>query len=147
VLELNPEFADAESFLELPAVGANGKTSCEPDKLALTTFTSELARQHPTAIDVSFCVFPATKVKVSVHHMLYTSSAFNGYSGGAVVLAKDGTARGIHLETVNKAKEKLQHGEVMHEIVESINSLISSSASGFIALRLDVQEVQDYIHV
>ena len=71
---------------------------------------------------------------------------FSGETGGAFILASTGDLLCIHLETVNQAKEKLRKNGTPTEIVESINALVSGLSSGFIGLRLDIQEVQDFIN-
>jgi len=139
---------DADHFVNLPHVGANdsqGNEEDDLDKLAVTSFTSALANQAPKEVDVSFCVCPAALLKVSKHHLLYSSSLFSGDSGGAVLLSRDGSLRGVHQESVNQASDELRRGATPAEMVKSINSLINGLSSGFIGLRLDVTEVQEFI--
>ncbi len=148
VLELIDSYSDASHFVALPAIGSNDTKDNEEedlDKLAVTSFTSALANQAPNAVDVSFCVCPAALLKVSNHHLLYSSSLFSGDSSGAVLLSKDGSLRGVHQESVNQASDELRRGATPKDMVKSINSLISGLSSGFIGLRLDVMEVQNFI--
>jgi hypothetical protein len=104
-----------------------------------------MAIQAPDAIDVSFCVIPAFLIKLTPHHLVYTSSLFSGDTGGAVLIASDGSLRGVHQQTVNQASEMLGTSASSAAVAKSINSLISGLSSGFIGLRLDAQEVQDII--
>lgn len=148
VLELGKNFVDANYFISLPLVGVNndqGDNDEELGKLALISFTAAHARQAPQEANVSFCVCPAVLLNVSKHHLLYSCSLFSGDSGGAVLLSKDGSLRGIHQESVNQASEELRTGVTPAAMVKSINSLIRGLSSGFIGLRLDVVEVQEFI--
>jgi uncharacterized protein YoxC len=149
VLELDDAYGDANYSLELPAVDSDqiwrDNVAKFQAKLAVTSFTSAVAMQAPDVVDVSFCVIPATPIKLTRHHLLYMSQLFSGDSSGALLVTSDGSLRGLHLQTVNQANEQLRIGAPPDDMVASINSLISGLSSGFIGLRLDVQEVQDII--
>jgi hypothetical protein len=142
VLELLSRHEDAEYALELPDVGR----AYETDKLAVTSFSNTLHEQAPVEIARAFCVIEATFIKSSEHHIVYHSNLFSGDSGGAVLFSQDGIVRAIHQETVNQAREELDRNSFNDdEIVVSVNSLISCLSQGFIGLRLDVEDVQQFI--
>jgi hypothetical protein len=149
VLELGDAYGDANYSLTLPAANSNrirkDNVGKNQTKLAVISFTSAVANQAPDAVDVSFCVIPAALIKLTPHHLMYTSTLFSGDSGGAVLVASDGSLRGLHLKTVNQANEEFRIGAPTEEMVASILSLISGLSSGFIGLRLDAQAVQDII--
>jgi len=72
-------------------------------RLAITSFQIGLshAYRNKLVIPQEFVVVPATLLKISPHHIVYSGNLFSGDSGGAVICARDGTVIGIHLETVN----------------------------------------------
>jgi hypothetical protein len=148
VLELHDTSSDASHFVALPEIGINKcpvRLEDEIDKLAVTSFTSFCASMAPNAVDVSFSVIPATFVKTSKHRLLYSSVLFSGNDGGAILSSKDGSLRGMHLKSVNEAREELRTGVTPAEVVGSINSLINGLSGGFFGLRLDIEEVQKFI--
>jgi hypothetical protein len=112
VLELDDAYSDASYSLALRAVNVNqiwkGNISKIQTKRAVTAFTSAMAIQVPDAVDVSFCVIPVTLIKLTPHHLVYTSSLFSGDSDGALLIASDGSLRGVHQQTINQASEVLR---------------------------------------
>lgn len=135
---------DHHTFCPLPQVGSMEGMPLTT-RFVVTSFTSAMAKQAPDKIDESFACIPAQLLKVTGNHCAYQCSLFSGDSGGAVILASDGSLLCIHLETVNEANEKLRVGTTSAEVVKSINSLVSGLSSGFIGLRLDSQKVRDLI--
>ena len=145
VLELHSQSQnDAEACLELPPLDYDYSEK----RLAITSFSSSLAREAPLQINNDFCVLPAYFLKCSDHHIVYSSNCFSGDSGGAILLSHDGFVRAMHQETVNQAREKLERISMDDEsiiLMDSINSLTSCMSQGFIGLRLDVSDIQDLI--
>ncbi len=140
VLQLYSTTADA--FLEIPSPNYD----FQKKKMAITSFSSALHEQAPAVVLRSFCVIPAFCVKSSPHHIVYISTLFSGYSGGAILMSHDGIVRAMHQETVNQAREELRRENLdEEEVVNSINSLISCLSQGFIGLRLDAPDVQKFI--
>lgn len=91
--------------------------------------------------NLSVGIFEGVIAKLYPRHFVYQCPTFAGDSGGAIVL-KDGQVIGIHQETVNQARERIERGEDLDtnsrlESVEaSINDLIRSLSSGSIGLQL-----------
>lgn len=140
VLELHRASADA--FLEIPSLNYN----FEKTRMAITTFSNSLHEQAPNEVPRSFCVLSANFVKASPHHIVYTSNLFSGDSGGAILMSHDGVVRALHQETVNQAEERIRRDSLNDDtVVNSINSLISGLSQGFIGLRLDAPDVQQFI--
>lgn len=133
------------TFCPLPAIGAMDNLP-HTTRFVVTSFTTALAKQVPDMIDESFAVIPANFVKATVNFCAYHSSLFSGDSGGAVILASTGDLLCLHLETVNEANEKLRKDATPKEVVDSINSLVSGLSSGFVGLRLDSEDVQNFIY-
>ena len=140
VLELHRASADA--FLEIPSLNYN----FEKTRMAITTFSNFLHEQAPNEVPRSFCVLSADFVKASPHHIVYTSNLFSGDSGGAILMSHDGVVRALHQETVNQADDQIRRDSLNDDtVVNSINSLISGLSQGFIGLRLDAPDVQQFI--
>lgn len=155
------------SHLHLPTsiASSNGQ------KLAIISFTSHLSDLAPNAVDNSFCLIPGNLVKINGHHVVYSTELFNGDSGGAVILSSDGTAVALHQKSVNQAIELARVGGVdddddyddlsgikiddekyyehvskkMRGISKTLNSLVTGLSQGFIGLRLDCKDIQDFI--
>ena len=91
--------------------------------------------------DLSIGVFRGEISKLYPRHFVYQCPSFACDSGGAVVL-KDGRVIGIHQETVNQARERIQHGVALdmnlrlESIEASIDELTRSLSSGSIGLQL-----------
>ena len=102
-------------------------------KLVMTTFNS-----CTDMFDSGFGVMPAILLRKGDHHLVYTSNLFSGDSGVALIHSSDGSVLGIHLETVNEAKDHIDKGAyVLEDVAKSVSSLISGLSQGFIGLRLD----------
>lgn len=109
------------------------------NRLAVTSFgialTAELA-------DIQFdgdgfAPLPATMYRKSKNHLVYMSNLFSGDSGGAVVFSRSGRVVALHLETVNQAREELEHGlYTLVEVANSVNSVIKGFSQGLLGLRL-----------
>jgi len=132
------------TFCSLPSIGVMNDLP-KTTRFVVTSFTSALAKQAPDMIEESFAVIPAQFLKSTANFCAYQSSLFSGDSGGAVILASTGDLLCIHLETVNEANEKLRKNATPKDVVESINSLVCGLSSGFVGLRLDSQDTQDFI--
>jgi hypothetical protein len=146
VLDLVDGSSPPHSHCVLPLIGALSNLPSTA-RLVVTSFTSAIAKQVPDRIDEGFAVIPAQFIKATANFCAYQSSLFSGDSGGAFILAQTGDLLCIHLETVNEASEKLRKNATPEKTVSSINDLVSGLSSGFIGLRLDSQEVQDFINV
>ena len=99
---------------------------------------------------LSVGVFPASIAKAHDRHFVYLAPSFAGDSGGAIIL-RNGSASGIHIETVNQVRERLrvdslkddaQTGEnisYLRDVEASVDSLTSALSSG--ALGISVSTV------
>ena len=115
-------------------------------QLAVTTFNSNLSEQCPETFSLGFGVIPATLMKYSDHYIAYSSNLFSGDSGAALIHATDGFVIGIHLETVNQAKEALERDEIrVHDVAVSVNCLVKGLSQGFVGLRLDVPDINNLL--
>lgn len=145
------------SHLILPTQPVSGRGH----KVAITSFTSDLANLIPNAVYYNFCLIPGSLLNINGHHVVYSSQLFSGDSGGAVILSADGTTVSLHLESVSQAVELARIGGIEGEddeeeekdltfkttrkISKSLNSLVSGLSQGFIGLRLDCPDVQEFI--
>lgn len=75
------------------------------------------------------------------HHLLYDASAFDGDSGGAIVVARTGNVIELHSELVNAARERIARkdgvGERLNAVELSVMSLIRGTSFGCVGVRLD----------
>jgi len=111
----------------------------------LTTFRIATHGQDKR-FPICFGVIPCVMSKRSEHHFLYSTNAFSGDSGAAIVLKKCGHVVGIHIETVNEACEKIEASQIDNDTVAaSINSLVSGFSQGFVGLRLDSTDMKQII--
>jgi len=152
------------AWLQLPALDSVPISH----RIAVTSFSSTLFEELAGTIDASFCVIPGIIVKLATHHVLYSSTLFSGDSGGAVILSSDGVVQAIHQESVNQARElgriigvdgeeeadDLDENSPMlddnmpstiRRITRTVNSLVSGLSQGFIGLRLDRPDIQEFI--
>ena len=136
--------------------------------MAITSFTSSLHHQVSDIINNKFCVIPWQLIKKSKHHIIYLSSLFSGDSSSAIILSTKGLLYGMHQETVNEKirfsesdssvdedvnnnnnnnnEEVISHRPTkLQKVTDSVNSLVSSLATGFIGLRLDNEDIQQFI--
>ncbi len=110
-----------------------------------------LHREAPEAVDIGVGATAADviRVKHGGHHFTYAAMTFDGDSGGAVILAENCEVVGIHQSTVNAAVELLEQAESLQEQLtaaqQSIKSLVGSTSSGAVALRVDIQEISRYL--
>ncbi len=90
-----------------------------------------------------FLVVRGELVKISDHHIVYSSNLFSGDSGGAVICSDDGNVIGMHQETVNQANEKLDEEDVtLTAVNKSVESIIGGLSQGFIGIRLDTDDIR-----
>ena len=102
-------------------------------KLVMTTFNN-----CTDMIDSGFGVMPAILLRKGDHHLIYTSNLFSGGSGVALIHSSYGSVIGIHLETVNEAKENIvQDAYLLEDVEKSVSSLISGLSQGVVGLHLD----------
>ena len=100
-----------------------------------------MAAEAPEIASVGIAWHQARIVSLHPNNFVYDSVAFDGDSGGAVVVARTGAVIGLHCELVNAARELIAHkedvGERLNSIEESVKSLIRGSSSGCVGVRLD----------
>lgn len=139
VLRLRPDQPASTAFLTVPAHGAPPPAG---DKgTFLVTCNIAMADEAPDVNSVGIAWHSARIVRYHGRHFMYDAQAFNGDSGGAIVVARTGEVIGLHQELVSHARELIEHAEDTDEqlnaIMVSIKSLIRSSAFGCVGLRLD----------
>lgn len=107
----------------------------------LVTCNIRLALEASDITRVSVTIRPAYVTNVHPHHLLYDAQAFDGDSGGAVVIGRSGKVVGLHKELVNAARELIRQkedaGERLKSIEVSVKSLIVGSSHGCIGVRVD----------
>ena len=107
----------------------------------LVTCNIRMAAEAPDIASVGIAWHQARIVSLHPNNFVYDSVAFDGDSGGAVVVARTGAVIGLHCELVNAARELIAHkedvGERLTSIDESVKSLIHGSSSGCVGVRLD----------
>ena len=117
----------------MPAVGANG--------LYLVTCNIRMAAELPGVASIGVTWHGARLTRLHARHFLYDAMAFDGDSGGAVVVARTGEVFGLHTEIVNAARELLQRkeavGDRLNNVELSVKSLIRGTAFGCLGVRLD----------
>ena len=100
-----------------------------------------MAAELPDVAAVRVAWHHARIVGLHPRHLLYDSSAFDGDSGGAIVVARTGNVIGLHSELVNAARELIARkddvGERLNGVEQSVLSLIRGSSSGCVGVRLD----------
>jgi len=147
VLRLRAGQPPSPHFLELPAAG--GFASTPGDKgVFLVTCNIHVAAEapEPEAATVGVAWHHARVVRFHPQHVLYDAHAFDGDSGGALVIARSGVVIGLHRELVNAARELLEHkgsaGERLNAVEQSVQSLIRGTTFGCIGVRLDCAAAQ-----
>jgi V8-like Glu-specific endopeptidase len=137
---------ETSSYLIIPSsceiVEEKRKCAC------MTTFHIAMTQEinDRSIVTVGFGVTQASIVKISKNHFLYSSNLFDfdEDSGGAIVHSTDGTVIGLHLEAVNRAKEKLRHKSyTIEDIAESVNGITEGYSQCFLGLRLDSEIVKE----
>jgi V8-like Glu-specific endopeptidase len=111
----------------------------KPKQTCVTTFHIAMTEEvkNNDIISVGFGIVEATIIKVSKNHFIYSSTLFDGDSGGALVYC-DGSVVGLHQEAVNRAKEKLEHGHYeLEDVADSVNGITAGYSQCFLGLRLD----------
>ena len=107
----------------------------------LVTCNIRMAAEVPEIASVGVAWHQARIVSLHPNNFVYDSVAFDGDSGGAVVVARTGAVIGLHCELVNAARELITRkenvGDRLNTIEESVKSLIHGSASGCVGVRLD----------
>ena len=100
-----------------------------------------MASEAPAVASVGVAWHHARIVRFHPHNFLYDSPAFDGDSGGAIVVARTGEVIGLHKELVNAARELLEQkatiGERLNRAEVSVQSLIKGSSFGCVGVRLD----------
>jgi hypothetical protein len=116
----------------------------------LVTCNIRLALEASGTTRVSVTIRPAYVTNVHPHHLLYDAQAFDGDSGGAVVIGRSGKVVGLHKELVNAARELIRQkedvGERLKSIEASVKSLIEGSSHGCIGVRVDSDTACRLIH-
>jgi hypothetical protein len=125
------------SYLEIASPPPQG---C--NRIGVSSFSIAIKDEYSSDavvnIDEGFAVIAASLMKVSDRHIIYSSSLFDGDSGGALILSEDGKVFGLHLEGVNRAKEELQRGQfTLEDVAASVNAITCGFAQGYLGLRLD----------
>jgi hypothetical protein len=114
--------------------------------LFLVTCNLSMAKEAPDVTSVGVAIHAARVVKLHDHHFMYDSSAFDGDSGGAIVLGRTGEVIGMHQQLVNRARDLIKQTEDMEEALNTVQvlvkSLIQSSAFGCVGLRIDADQVR-----
>ena len=112
------------------------------EEFTLVTFGLSLEHlEGGVEFDPGVVYHVASILKTTAHHISYESSSFDGDSSGALVLRKNGHVVGMHISTVNRARELKRMKEVddrLGDIEESVDTLIKSTANACLALRMDV---------
>lgn len=139
VLRLRAGQPPSPHFLELPAAGGFATTASAPGEkgVFLVTCNIRVAAEAPEAATVGVAWHHARVVRLHPQHVLYDAQAFDGDSGGALVIARSGVVIGLHRELVNAARELLEHkgsaGERLNAVEQSVQSLIRGTSFGCIA--------------
>lgn len=107
----------------------------------LVTCNIRMAAEAPDAASIGVAWHHARVVRFHPHNFLYDSPAFDGDSGGAIVVARTGEVIGLHKELVNSARELFDHkatvGGRLSRAAASVQSLIKGSSFGCVGVRLD----------
>jgi S1-C subfamily serine protease len=107
----------------------------------LVTCNIRMAAEAPDVSSVGVAWHHARVVRFHPHNFLFDSPAFDGDSGGAIVVARTGEVIGLHRELVNAARELLEQkasADVrLNRVEASVRSLIRGSSSGCVGVRLD----------
>jgi len=115
----------------------------------LVTCNIRMAAELPGVASVSVAWHHARIVGLHPRHLLYDSSAFDGDSGGAIVVARTGNVIGLHSELVNAARELILRkddiGERLNDVEQSVLSLIQGTSSGCVGVRLDCDVARSLI--
>jgi hypothetical protein len=139
VLRLRAHERPSRHFLTIPPAidpAAPGEKG-----VFLVTCNIRMATELPDVAAVSVAWHHARIVGLHPRHLLYDSTAFDGDSGGAIVVARTGNVIGLHSELVNAAREliarKDDFGERLNDVEQSVMSLIRGTTSGCVGVRLD----------
>ena len=115
----------------------------------LVTCNIRMAAEAPDAASIGVAWHHARVVRFHPHNFLYDSPAFDGDSGGAIVVARTGEVIGLHKELVNAARELIEHkatvGERLNRVEASVQSLIKGSSFGCVGVRLDSDTVHGFL--
>ena len=107
----------------------------------LVTCNIRMAAEVPDVASAGVAWHHARVVRFHPHNFLFDSPAFDGDSGGAIVVARTGEVIGLHKELVNAARELLEQkasvGVRLNRVEDSVRSLIRGSSSGCVGVRLD----------
>lgn len=147
VLVLEADKARCDTFLNPSHISLAPGISC-----VLVAFQIGLHNDLKDLDDkLSVGVFPASIAKAHDRHFVYLAPSFAGDSGGAIIL-QNGTAIGIHIETVNQARERLRVDSLqddaqtediiishLKDVEASVDSLTSALSSG--ALGISVSSI------
>jgi hypothetical protein len=110
-----------------------------------------MAAEAPDAMTLGVATHKARVIRLHPHSILYDAPAFDGDSGGAVVVARTGVVIGLHRELVNAAREIIEHktdlGERLDAFEASLRSLISGTSFGCVGVRLDCDTVRGLLGV
>ena len=119
--------------------------------LFFVTCNIRMAAEAPDATTLGVATHKARVIRLHPHSILYDAPAFDGDSGGAVVVARTGVVIGLHRELVNAAREIIEHktdlGERLDAFEASLRSLISGTSFGCVGVRLDCDTVRGLLGV
>jgi len=114
--------------------------------LFFVTCNIRMADEAPDATSLGVATHKARVIRLHPHNILYDAPAFDGDSGGAIVVARTGIVIGLHRELVNAAREiigqKTGLGKRLDAFEVSLNSLIRGTSFGCVGVRLDCDIVQ-----
>ena len=115
----------------------------------LVTCNIRLAHEAPDITCVSVTIRRAHVTNVHEHHVLYDAQAFDGDSGGALIIGRSGEVIGLHKEAVNAARELIEQKEALDERLDSVElsvkALVQGTAYGCIGVRVDSNTARDLI--
>lgn len=143
VLELRQGQPPSQHFLTVPreAGVSQGERS-----VFLVTCNIRMAAEVPDVASLGVAWHHTRVVKLHTHSLLYESPAFDGDTGGAIVVARTGVVIGLHRELVHAARERIEHkggvGDRLNAAELSLQSLIRGTAVGCVAVRTDSEDVQ-----
>ena len=143
VLELRQGQPPSQHFLTVPR-----ETGVSPGErgVFLVTCNIRMAAEVPDVASLGVAWHHARVVKLHTHNFLYDAPAFDGDTGGAIVVARTGAVIGLHRELASAARERIEHkggvGDRLNAAELSLQSLIRGTSGGCVAVRTDSEDVQ-----
>jgi hypothetical protein len=143
VLELRQGQPTSQHFLTVPREAG---VSASERGVFLVTCNIRMAAEAPDVASLGVAWHHARVVKQHARSFLYDSVAFDGDTGGAIVVARTGAVIGLHKELVSAARELIEHkggvGDRLNAEELSLQSLIRGTSVGCVAVRTDSEDVQ-----